>query len=230
MAERYKLTRADGWPLCPRCGKDELYSLENPATLENIFGCYACDFRMPPQRKELPPAPEPLMVSDQPMRDWTRWAWVNIKLAFRSLRRCRAALAHWERQQYYLAYYRIRKRREARRQARKEELLRQAALTSFIDVDAKCPACGHCQGEIRFSADHEVVIHTCKICGAHWGEKPIVTFNHWKVAFADQDDGLPPALRFLRGGQRTEPPDLPIPSSAEVRPNGNAAATKPAER
>ena len=32
--------RADGWPYCPACGEDELYSLEIPATIETIQGCY----------------------------------------------------------------------------------------------------------------------------------------------------------------------------------------------
>lgn len=34
--------RKDGWPLCPLCGDDELYSLEIPATAETIRACYRC--------------------------------------------------------------------------------------------------------------------------------------------------------------------------------------------
>lgn len=34
--------RPDGWPLCPDCGDDELYSLAIPATAETICGCYRC--------------------------------------------------------------------------------------------------------------------------------------------------------------------------------------------
>lgn len=34
--------RADGWPLCPQCGEDELYSMSVPATIETICGCYRC--------------------------------------------------------------------------------------------------------------------------------------------------------------------------------------------
>jgi hypothetical protein len=34
--------RADGWPLCPSCGDDDLYSLELPATARTICGCYRC--------------------------------------------------------------------------------------------------------------------------------------------------------------------------------------------
>jgi hypothetical protein len=43
--------RKDGWPLCPRCGEDELYSLrwmgpDPPPSLgefiDTIEGCYSC--------------------------------------------------------------------------------------------------------------------------------------------------------------------------------------------
>jgi hypothetical protein len=34
--------RPDGWPLCPICKCDELYSLDLPATIETIVGCYRC--------------------------------------------------------------------------------------------------------------------------------------------------------------------------------------------
>lgn len=34
--------RPDGWPLCPMCGDDELYSLTVPATPRTICGCYRC--------------------------------------------------------------------------------------------------------------------------------------------------------------------------------------------
>lgn len=38
----FKEFRADGWPLCPKCGDDELFSLSVPATIETIEGCYFC--------------------------------------------------------------------------------------------------------------------------------------------------------------------------------------------
>lgn len=41
----YARRRRDGWPLCPRCGEDELYSLATPATIETICGCYRCGWR-----------------------------------------------------------------------------------------------------------------------------------------------------------------------------------------
>jgi hypothetical protein len=40
----YPEVHKDGWPLCPRCGEDELYSLDIPATVESIRGCYNCEF------------------------------------------------------------------------------------------------------------------------------------------------------------------------------------------
>lgn len=38
----YRRWRPDGWPYCPRCDEDELYSLATPATVETICGCYRC--------------------------------------------------------------------------------------------------------------------------------------------------------------------------------------------
>lgn len=34
--------RRDGWPLCPNCGDDELYSLATPPRADAIDGCYRC--------------------------------------------------------------------------------------------------------------------------------------------------------------------------------------------
>jgi hypothetical protein len=39
--------RADGWPFCPWCGEDELYSQMVPATRERICGCYRCGTSYP---------------------------------------------------------------------------------------------------------------------------------------------------------------------------------------
>lgn len=53
-AARFKEFRPDGWPYCPHCGEEELYSnlmlwwdgTEPRPTMEQIlsgrFGCYAC--------------------------------------------------------------------------------------------------------------------------------------------------------------------------------------------
>lgn len=43
----YREFREDGWPLCPICGEDELYSLAMPATIETISGCYSCRWEGP---------------------------------------------------------------------------------------------------------------------------------------------------------------------------------------
>lgn len=50
--EYYKEFRPDGWPLCPRCGEDELYSLflcadiDKKPTQEELIAdglrCYSC--------------------------------------------------------------------------------------------------------------------------------------------------------------------------------------------
>ena len=36
--------RADGWPLCPRCGEDELFSMQFPAKASDPLACYRCDW------------------------------------------------------------------------------------------------------------------------------------------------------------------------------------------
>lgn len=39
--------RSDGWPLCPGCGEDELFSLAFPLPLPtDIVGCYRCGWRL----------------------------------------------------------------------------------------------------------------------------------------------------------------------------------------
>ena len=35
-------TRPDGWPLCPKCGEDELYCLMEPACVCRDMRCYRC--------------------------------------------------------------------------------------------------------------------------------------------------------------------------------------------
>ncbi len=46
-APTFTVFRADGWPFCPACENDELYSLHIPATIATIRGCYACGW-VPP--------------------------------------------------------------------------------------------------------------------------------------------------------------------------------------
>lgn len=49
----YGARREDGWPLCPGCGDDELYSLEMPvATEDTIIGCYACGWKPPTAQRQ----------------------------------------------------------------------------------------------------------------------------------------------------------------------------------
>jgi len=43
----YKRFRPDGWPYCPRCDEDELWSPAVPATVATIVGCYRCRWRPP---------------------------------------------------------------------------------------------------------------------------------------------------------------------------------------
>lgn len=50
MTALYTERRADGWPMCPRCDSDELYSLSAPPTEATILGCYFCGWRPPAER------------------------------------------------------------------------------------------------------------------------------------------------------------------------------------
>lgn len=43
----YNARRADGWPLCPQCGADELWSPAIPQTEATIVHCEACGWRPP---------------------------------------------------------------------------------------------------------------------------------------------------------------------------------------
>ena len=57
--------------------------------------------------------------------------------------------------------------------------------------NAKCPACGNKEGEIRWMPDFTFgnetgpatgdVIHRCKICTAMWGDRPLIAKQHWHV-------------------------------------------------
>jgi hypothetical protein len=44
----YARRRADGWPLCPRCDEDELWSGAIPATEDTIVSCLRCGWRPAP--------------------------------------------------------------------------------------------------------------------------------------------------------------------------------------
>jgi len=36
--------RKDGWPFCPRCGEDELWSAKIPAQPTDALSCYRCQW------------------------------------------------------------------------------------------------------------------------------------------------------------------------------------------
>ena len=48
-----------------------------------------------------------------------------------------------------------------------------------VSQDAKCPACGNHQGLIKWSSKDKLLIHTCLICRATWGEEPVVEVSAW---------------------------------------------------
>jgi hypothetical protein len=60
-------TRPDGWPLCPTCGEDELYSLAIQPTPETIVGCYRCG-RWPAH--DQPRLHQGGLPRDRPASDW----------------------------------------------------------------------------------------------------------------------------------------------------------------
>lgn len=69
--------------------------------------------------------------------------------------------------------------------------------------NAKCPACGNKDGEIRwvpeFTFDSQeqpttgAVIHRCKICTAMWGEHALVAKKHWHVNIDPHSFETPPS-------------------------------------
>lgn len=48
----YPERREDGWPLCPSCGEDELWSANIPADPSQIASCLSCGW-MPPFEPEI---------------------------------------------------------------------------------------------------------------------------------------------------------------------------------
>jgi ribosomal protein S27E len=84
-----------------------------------------------------------------------------------------------------------------RRQKQEEQRRRHVHKFSKVDVDAKCPGCGHFSGTIRFSAEQRVVVHRCNICGAEWAEAPIVNADDWapKPDQLQALQAMPPEMR-----------------------------------
>ena len=44
-APAYARFRKDGWPLCPGCNEDELWSNSEPATTDTIVSCLRCEWK-----------------------------------------------------------------------------------------------------------------------------------------------------------------------------------------
>lgn len=49
---QFERFRPDGWPYCPRCDEDELYSLAEPPTVATICGCYSLGCGFAPRRAD----------------------------------------------------------------------------------------------------------------------------------------------------------------------------------
>jgi hypothetical protein len=56
---------------------------------------------------------------------------------------------------------------------------RAVYLFSRVKVNAKCPGCGHRVGRIEFSPQLRLIRHFCLVCGAQWGEQPLVDVKEW---------------------------------------------------
>ena len=48
----YSRFRDDGWPLCPGCDEDELWSPAVPATFDTIHSCLRCGWQPGYKRQE----------------------------------------------------------------------------------------------------------------------------------------------------------------------------------
>jgi transcription elongation factor Elf1 len=48
-----------------------------------------------------------------------------------------------------------------------------------IDINAQCPACGHRSGRIEFDQQQRVIVHSCMICRAAWGEPTVLETTQW---------------------------------------------------
>lgn len=57
--------------------------------------------------------------------------------------------------------------------------LRWASRYAKVDVNAKCPGCGHRQGHIRSSRRNRKIVHRCHVCRAAWCEPFVVNADIW---------------------------------------------------
>ena len=67
---------------------------------------------------------------------------------------------------------------------RKNAVLANRRRRSFhrharVDLNAKCPACGHFSGTITFRPEARMIVHRCSLCGAEWGEPTVVQVDLW---------------------------------------------------
>lgn len=88
----------------------------------------------------------------------------------------------------------------------------------WIDPNAKCVACGahdpahpskiHWEPAVKFKdGTTGAVIHTCGVCGARWGEKPIITSKEWDIPLPTlEGDTAPfihrPAAQRINGAEQ----------------------------
>lgn len=58
------------------------------------------------------------------------------------------------------------------------------AKVAIIDVNAKCPVCGHCSGKLQaveaMVGNFKTIacLHTCNVDGARWFEQSVVKADH----------------------------------------------------
>lgn len=77
----------------------------------------------------------------------------------------------------------------------------KAIAKASVDINAKCPGCGHREGSIKWepgkvrqeNGNEEVVYtikHTCKICGAYWYENTLIDSKKlWPVPIGQIKEG-----------------------------------------
>lgn len=130
--------------------------------------------------------------ADMVRRRWRRQAWLRI--VARRARRVAASIPYRLILSYYQGRAAIMRLGQARRDRIALAAVKEAIRNSHIDVNAQCPACGHCQGEIRFSENHGKVLHFCKVCRAVFAESPIVKWDDWRVIHESEEEPAPMSI------------------------------------
>lgn len=77
--------------------------------------------------------------------------------------------------------WRLLRLRTGERKARVGKWLRSRLAYRFarIDIDAKCPGCGHRRGFIKMDEERRQIVHVCLICQARWGERCVAHVDSW---------------------------------------------------